>query len=142
MTFMRGQLPRVARDPEIDFVSLMTEMATYGLGELANEAADLLEQGGEVKAGSARLQVHPAQWSGDGPGRGAVDVDGHQWHFHGLQGGGLYDRGVGRNPALIRAKPGKEAVCHFEFGCSTVQEEKWEMAFNEGGSRAGPEVAT
>ena len=72
---------RVARDPEIDFVSLMTEMATYGLGELANEAADLLEQGGEVKAGSARLQVHPAQWSGDGPGRGAVDVDGHQWHF-------------------------------------------------------------
>jgi len=72
---------RVAREPEVDFTSLMTEMATYGLGELANEAADFLEQGGDLRAGSSRLHVHPTQWSGEGPGQGAVEVDGRRWHF-------------------------------------------------------------
>ena len=72
---------RVAREPAMDFVSLMTEMATYGLGELANEAADFLEQGSDLKAGSSRLQVHPTQWSGEGPGQGSVEVDGLCWHF-------------------------------------------------------------
>eukprot|EP00435_Cladocopium_sp_Y103_P071083 s29_g36.t1 len=73
---------RLARDPQVTFQTLMTEMATYGSGELANEAANLLEGDGDAKAGSFRLYVHPAQWSGDGPGQGVVEVDGQQWHFH------------------------------------------------------------
>jgi len=31
---------RVARQPDLDFVNLMTEMATYGMGELAKEATE------------------------------------------------------------------------------------------------------
>eukprot|EP00435_Cladocopium_sp_Y103_P016273 s1669_g4.t1 len=72
---------RVAREPEVEFKVLMTEMATYGLGELANEAANFLEHEGGVRAGSSRLQVHPVQWSGGGPGQGFVDVDGQKWKF-------------------------------------------------------------
>ena len=72
---------RLAREPGLDFASLMTEMATYGLGDLASEAADLLEQGGDGKAGSSRLQVHSTQWGGDGPGRGMMEVDGLQWQM-------------------------------------------------------------
>ena len=72
---------RLAREPGLDFASLMTGMATYGLGDLASEAADLLEQGGDGKAGSSRLQVHSTQWGGDGPGRGMMEVDGLQWQM-------------------------------------------------------------
>eukprot|EP00435_Cladocopium_sp_Y103_P002944 s2186_g1.t1 len=73
---------RVARDPQVSFHSLMTEMATYGLGELANEAANFLECEGDGKAGSARLQVQPAQWSGEGPGHGVAEIDGKHWRFY------------------------------------------------------------
>ena len=72
---------RIAREPQLGFRELMSEMATYGLGDLANEAAALLEGEEDGKAGSMRLQVHPAQWSGDGPGRGVLQVDGEQWQF-------------------------------------------------------------
>ena len=73
---------RVSRDPQVKYKELMMEMATYGLGELANEAANLLEKEADGKAGSARLAVHPAQWSGDGPGQGALEVDGRTWKLY------------------------------------------------------------
>eukprot|EP00435_Cladocopium_sp_Y103_P073900 s35_g45.t1 len=72
---------RVAREPKVEFEELMTEMATYGLGELANEAATFLEESSGVKAGSSRLNVQPTQWGGDGPGKGVVEVDGLKWNF-------------------------------------------------------------
>eukprot|EP00435_Cladocopium_sp_Y103_P058511 s1062_g20.t1 len=72
---------RVAREPQVDFKTLMTEMATYGLGELAKEAANFLEYEADGKAGSSRLQVQPVQWNGGGPGQGFVEVDGQRWRF-------------------------------------------------------------
>lgn len=49
---------RVAREPQVEFKTLMAEMAMHGFGELAKEAANLLEKD-DGKAGSSRLQVHP-----------------------------------------------------------------------------------
>eukprot|EP00435_Cladocopium_sp_Y103_P042118 s923_g11.t1 len=72
---------RVAREPQVEFRTLMTEMATYGLGELAKEAANFLEHEVDGKAGSSRLQVQPVQWNGGGPGQGFVEVDGHRWRY-------------------------------------------------------------
>jgi hypothetical protein len=72
---------RVAREPNLDYDHLLIEMATYGLGELAKEAADLLEGDRGARAGSARLTVQEAVWDGGGPGKGKLCIDGNEWAF-------------------------------------------------------------
>lgn len=69
----------MARDSNLTYVNLLEEMAAFGLGELAKEAAEMLEASNGTKAGSARLQVHEAKWTGDGPGRAEVLIDGVAW---------------------------------------------------------------
>ena len=70
---------RVARDETLDTASLLNEMATYGLGELAKEAAEILENLEGHRAGSGHFEVHATQWDGEGPGHGAVPIEGHKW---------------------------------------------------------------
>ena len=72
---------RVANDPEIPFETLMEEMVQFGLGELAAEAAYLLEtHGGGPKAGNqARCRVGDTRWEADGPGKALVEIDGESW---------------------------------------------------------------
>ena len=70
---------RVARDPAVDSNTLLTEMATYGLGEVAREAADMLEENPGAKAGSARLDVGEVRWNDGCPGRGTMTLDGNIW---------------------------------------------------------------
>ena len=72
---------RVANDPEIAFDTLMEEMVQYGLGELAAEAAALLEAYGQgLKAGhQARCQLEDTRWEGEGPGRSLAHIDGVPW---------------------------------------------------------------
>ena len=72
---------RVAREPEVSAAGLLNEMATYGLGELAKEASDLLEQLEGHKAGSSQFQVHATTWDGQGPGHGGVTIDGQRWRL-------------------------------------------------------------
>ena len=77
---------RVANDPSISLAALLEEMAVYGLGDLAAEAAQLLEDRGEQKAGSQRrCQVGVIQWDheSDSPGKTLATIDGQAW--------GLYD---------------------------------------------------
>ena len=73
---------RVAREPEVTFMGLMTEMATYGLGDLAKEAAELIEATEGTKAGSSRIVVKDVQWQGGQPGGGNVEIDGQLWTQH------------------------------------------------------------
>ena len=73
---------RVANDPEIAFETLMEEMLVqYGLGELAAEAAALLEAHGQgLKAGhQARCQLGDTRWEGEGPGRSLAHIVGVLW---------------------------------------------------------------
>eukprot|EP00435_Cladocopium_sp_Y103_P076090 s50_g76.t1 len=73
---------RVARNPDTDLESLMSEMATYGVGELAREATDILAQGETHRAGEkGRLQVHETHWADGQPGQGSVTIDGHLWRL-------------------------------------------------------------
>ena len=77
---------RVANDSTVTLSKLLEEMAVYGLGDLAAEAAQILEEKTEEKAGSQRrCQIGSVHWeAGDeGPGRALATIDGHQW--------GLYD---------------------------------------------------
>ena len=61
---------RVANDPGITLEALLEDMVQFGLGELAAEAAKILEEHGEDKAGShRRCMVQDTVWSGDGPGK-------------------------------------------------------------------------
>ena len=78
---------RVANDPAISFETLLEEMVQYGLGELAAEAASLLEAHGQgPKAGhQARCQLGDTRWEDEGPGRALVHIDGEPW--------GLWDFG-------------------------------------------------
>ena len=71
----------IANDPEVGFEVLMEEMVQYGLGELAAEAADLLEaHGGGPKAGhQARCQVGETRWDDEGPGKALVQIDEVAW---------------------------------------------------------------
>ena len=72
---------RVARQPDLDLVSLMTEMATYGMGELAKEATEYLELA-DTKAGEAtRITVKDTMWVADQPGQGSVQIDGRTWRL-------------------------------------------------------------
>ncbi|CAK9114808.1 unnamed protein product [Durusdinium trenchii] len=72
---------RVAREPGVELSSLLQEMATYGMGELAREAAELLEQREGTKAGSARLVVRDTLWAEGQPGQGSVELDGTTWRL-------------------------------------------------------------
>ena len=72
---------RVAREPGVELSSLLQEMATYGMGELAREAAELLEQREGTKAGSARLVVRDTLWADGQPGQGSVELDGTTWRL-------------------------------------------------------------
>lgn len=72
---------RVARQPDLDFVNLMTEMATYGMGELAKEATEYLELA-DTRAGEAsRIVVKDTLWVADQPGQGAIQIDGRSWRL-------------------------------------------------------------
>eukprot|EP00435_Cladocopium_sp_Y103_P012460 s1027_g3.t1 len=73
---------RVAREPGIDSNTLLSEMATYGLGEVAREAADLLEDAPTAKAGSSRLQIGETQWQDGCPGKGTMTLDGQTWQMY------------------------------------------------------------
>eukprot|EP00438_Fugacium_kawagutii_P022124 Skav232871 [mRNA] locus=scaffold1881:25961:36237:+ [translate_table: standard] len=71
---------RVARDPSVGLESLMMEMSTYGLGELAKEAAEILESQLGTRAGeNQRLEVQETLWADGQPGQGSVRVDGKVW---------------------------------------------------------------
>lgn len=71
---------RVANDPSITLEALLEDMVQFGLGELAAEAAKILEEHGEEKAGSSRrCVVQDTLGSGDGPGRAMVEIDGKAW---------------------------------------------------------------
>ena len=72
---------RVARQPDLDFVNLMTEMATNGMGELAKEATEYLELA-DTRAGEAsRIVVKDTLWVADQPGQGAIQIDGRSWRL-------------------------------------------------------------
>ena len=74
---------RVANDPNIGLAELLEDMVQFGLGELAAEAAQILEETGEVKAGSSRrCVVHETAWEGEGPGRAQVELDGQVWAMY------------------------------------------------------------
>ena len=73
---------RVALDPQATFEELVGEMATYGLGDMAAEAAELLDKATDCKAGSKLgLVVSETQWGPGKPGRGHVTIDGVAWTF-------------------------------------------------------------
>ena len=74
---------RVANDPSVTLVDLMGEMNQFGLGELAAEAAQILEGINEGKAGQGRrCNVGVTHWDGDGPGRAQVEIDGTCWAMY------------------------------------------------------------
>ena len=69
----------ILEEMSLDFRDLMSEMATFGLGELAREAADYLNAMAEgLKAGSSRMVVRETLWA-DGPG--SVELDGQVWRL-------------------------------------------------------------
>jgi hypothetical protein len=74
---------RVASEPSVTLTELLEDMVQYGLGELAAEAAEILENASEAKAGSAkRCGVHDTLWTDAGPGRAQVDIDGRAWAMY------------------------------------------------------------
>ena len=74
---------RVASEPSVTLTELLEDMVRYGLGELAAEAAEILENASEAKAGSAkRCVVHDTLWTDAGPGRAQVDIDGRAWAMY------------------------------------------------------------
>ena len=110
---------RVARQPDLDLVSLMTEMATYGMGELAKEATEYLELA-DTKAGEAtRITVKDTMWVADQPGQGSVQIDGRTWR--------LWDFGEDVDmteelASLLKLAPtgsGKAPVRHNDYGSSS-----------------------
>ena len=74
------QPSRVTADPELTFDDLLGEMVAYGVADLAEEAAALLERQGTTQAGeNARLAVRDTIWVAGQPGQGSVEVDGKSW---------------------------------------------------------------
>ena len=66
---------RVARSPSSSFEDIMSEMATYGLGELADEATRFLEANLGTKAGSTgELQARETVWENGQPGKGTAVI--------------------------------------------------------------------
>ena len=73
---------RVAREPQLDLETLMLEMSTFGLGELAKEATEILEGCDGVRAGEvSRVVVRDTMWAPGQPGQGSVQVDGQVWRL-------------------------------------------------------------
>ena len=71
---------RVARKPQASFEEVLSEMATYGLGEMAEEATKLLETALGTKAGSTgSLQVMETVWEHGQPGKGTAIIEGEPW---------------------------------------------------------------
>ena len=71
---------RVANQPSISLTQLLGDMTQYGLGELAEEAASILERHSDEKAGnSRRCRVGDTHWDDGGFGRAQVDIDGKAW---------------------------------------------------------------
>lgn len=73
---------RLAREPTSTLEELMGEMATYGLGDVAAEASEVLEKRSQYKAGErGRIEVGTVQWPADEqlPGQGELTVDGQAW---------------------------------------------------------------
>ena len=74
---------RVAQDSSLTLSRLLEEMTQFGLGDLAEEAAQLLEKHGEVKAGSSQMcTVGEVHWEDDGPGQATVHIDGEVWAMY------------------------------------------------------------
>lgn len=73
---------RVAREPHLDVETLMVEMSTFGLGELAKEAAEILEGCEGTRAGEvSRVIVRDTMWAQGQPGQGSVQIDGKVWRL-------------------------------------------------------------
>ena len=72
---------RVANEPNISLNELLEDMVQFGLGELAAEAASLLEEHGNGdKAGhTRRCYVGETHWTGAEPGKALVEIDGKSW---------------------------------------------------------------
>eukprot|EP00438_Fugacium_kawagutii_P035496 Skav226807 [mRNA] locus=scaffold2056:134273:145141:- [translate_table: standard] len=75
---------RVACEPNLTLKELMEEMVQYGMGDLAAEAAEILEAScQDGRAGDRRqCTIGDTKWDGDGPGRALVDIDSHSWHLY------------------------------------------------------------
>jgi len=74
---------RVANEPTLTLAGLLEDMVQYGLGDLAAEAAQLLEKHDEGKVGQARrCSVGETAWDGEGPGRALVDIDHQAWAMY------------------------------------------------------------
>jgi hypothetical protein len=74
---------RVANEPTLTLAGLLENMVQYELGDLAAEAAQLLEKHDEGKAGQARrCSVGETAWDGEGPGRALVDIDHQAWAMY------------------------------------------------------------
>ena len=75
---------RVANDPNLDLESLLEDMVQFGLGELAEEAAQILESHGvSEKAGHMRrCSVGDSVWRGQGPGVAQVHIDDETWTMY------------------------------------------------------------
>ena len=121
---------RVARDPALHYDQVLIEMATYGLGELAKEAADLLEEDRGPKAGSSRLTVQDAVWSGGGPGEGKLYLDGCEWKFLDYKEEVyMTEELAALHAEVARAGEGKASVRHPDLCGSCLQEAVWEVAW-------------
>ena len=77
---------RIANEPTLTLPDLLDDMVQYGLGDLAAEAALILERHDEGKAGhSRRCSIGETQWDGSGLGRAVVDIDQHTWAMYDFQ---------------------------------------------------------
>ena len=71
---------RVANEPEATLEDILGDMATYGIGELAAEAADILEKVIGKKAGaSVAVHVGDTTWEPGCPGRAVATIQGTEW---------------------------------------------------------------
>ena len=75
----------MARQPDLDFVNLMTEMATKSMGELAKEATEYLELADTRAGETTRIAVKDTLWVADQPGQGTVQIDGKTWRLRGCR---------------------------------------------------------
>ena len=91
---------RVARKPNASFEEILSEMATYGLGEMAEEATLILERALGTKAGSTGMDTvwRPSRQRG----QGVDDL--------GLQGGAFHGGGARSHSRTSRGGNGAEAV--------------------------------
>lgn len=72
---------RVANQPDVKLEDLLEEMTQYGLGDLAAEAAAILEKIEPEKAGHrGRFQIGDTKWNSEGPGVTAVEIDGEPYY--------------------------------------------------------------